>query len=124
MVSDLSEETDLASFDILEELGLGTSKIKKLPPILRTITSKNLRSVQLFLRRGSLEYNLEDPRAWARVDRELCALANRLHSARARDCISLEVRLVDDSKVAGLDLVGFAKELLPESQKHGYILLT
>jgi hypothetical protein len=124
MVSDVSEETDLASLDSLEELKLGTLQINKLPPILRTITSNSVRSVQLFLQRGLLENNFEDPREWALVDWELCALADRLHSAQSHDWVSLEVRLVDDPKVAGLDLVGFAKELLPESQKHGYISLT
>ena len=32
----------------------------------------------------------------------------------------MEVRLVDDLKAGGVDLVEFAKELLPRSQKHGY----
>jgi hypothetical protein len=119
-VSDLSDETNLASLDSLEELRIGTFPIKKLPPILRTITSNNLRSVQLFLQRG---LNLEDPREWALVDWELCALADRLHSAQSLDCVSLEVRLVDDLEVAGLYLVRFVKERLPESQKHRYISL-
>jgi hypothetical protein len=117
------DETNLESLDSLEELKIGTFQIKKLPPILRTITSNNLRSVQLFVQRGLLENNLEDPRQWDLVDWELCALADRLHSARRLDCVSLEVRLVDDSEVAGLDSVKFAKELLPESQKHRYISL-
>jgi hypothetical protein len=124
MVSDVSGETNLASFDTLEELKLGTSQIKKLPPILRTITSNNLRSIQLFLQNGIFEHNFRGPREWALVDRELCALADRLHSAQSRDCVSLEVRLVDDPKSGRLYLVDFAKNLLPDSQKHWYISLT
>jgi hypothetical protein len=123
MVSDVCKGIDLTSFDSLEELKLSTWELKKLLPILRTISSNDLRSIQLLLLSGILEPSFANPREWALVDFELCALADHLHSARGRDCVSLEVRLVGDSERAGLDLVKFAKELLPESQKHRFISL-
>jgi len=119
-------EINLTNFDVLKELELSSYEIGKIPPILRTITSRVLKSIQfsLCVRGDGHQEVPEDPGKWALVDRELCALADRLQATQSSDRARLEVWLVHGRTGVGFQLMKVVRRLLPGSQKHSYISFT
>jgi len=114
-------ETSLVNLDALEELKFSSLQFYKLPPVLRTVTSKKFENIQLFDTERLVNRN-EDPKRWAPVDLELCALADRLQSARNFSPGGLRVSFViGGSCRTSLRVVEYARELLPGSQKHRFI---
>ena len=122
----VSEEINLTNFDVLKELELSSYEIGKIPPILRTITSRVLKSIQfsLCVRGDGHQEVPEDPGKWALVDRELCALADCLQATQSSDRARLEVWLVHGRTGVGFQLMKVVRRLLPGSQKHSYISST
>jgi len=116
----------LTNLDALKELKFNFHDNGAIPPILRTITSRVLENIQFVLReRGDGHQCVpEDPGRWAHIDRELCALADRLQSAQGFDRARLEVRLVHERTGVGIQLMKVVRGLLPGTQMHRYISLT
>ena len=113
---------------MLEGVQLNAYSVRHIPPILQTITSSKFAITLLTLLNEDLEHHLKNPQDWAQLDSEFCFLADRIRSARSSsgggDGWRLWVKFFVTSPASDHDIGRCVKGLLPESRKHGHIVIT
>ena len=113
---------DLTDCNVLREIHLDAEVISHLPPIIRTVTSPQLKEIWFVLLYPLDEEYCDYPDEWELMDTEICALVDRIRPAGREDwnlSLGFAPAPADDAGEVGKSAV----QLLPASSQHKYITL-
>ena len=114
---------DLTGCNVLREMHLDAEVISHLPPIIRTVTSPQLKEIWFVLLYPLDEEYCDYPDEWELMDTEICALVDRIRPA-GREGWNLSLRLVTTPTTDTREVRKPAAQLFPASNQHKYITLS